>query len=796
MLRNYFLLAIRNFMRQKVYAGINIVGLTVGLTCAAFVVLFILHETRYDTFHKKSDRIYRLNTEYRSNFYSTIGFPNYFSSTAEEQLRMPEALRNIPGVKQAGHFLIYRLESFVDRKSTGERFVDQWYMVTNTGDELAEIFDFNFIKGDPETALAEPNSVVLTQSAADKIFGDDEPMGEILTEEGNDYKVTGIIEDWPEWSHVNFPMILTMKRIPYWGAYTYLLLDENTNPNAIKPQLVEAIAKADPERVEDDLFKGARLQALTDIHLHSDTLYEIKPPGNPNYVYTFGAIGLLILLITSTNYMNLSIAMYSGRNTEIGMRKVAGASRWQLAGQFLFEAMLLSLFCVPLALGLFELTLPLFNNVMDLDLQNEFIRNWKLFGLLIGMGVFLGLASGIYPALILSTKKTVNLFQNTLSQKSRGLRIRQLLVTFQLILLIGLGSLTWLVNKQLNYIQTKDLGFPKEQLLRIPTPGTFESDDDFRIFRKKILAHPNIVEVGMGRPPGTSYNRTTYKKEGGDQIFGDANSMEVDYRFMQAMDMHAPAFEQLLESDLHDSLIFVNQAMVDQLELEDPEGKIIITEPEYEGGFPRVISGVVDDKNFFSLKEKVRPILFEVYKELPSVRTILVRFKNEQVADMISTIETAWYEHVPNVPFAYEFLDENLAELYKNEERAGNLGTALCLIAVLLSVLGLVGMTAFLTGLRTKEIGVRKIMGASPSQIVFLMSKEFVRLVIIATLVASPIAFLVVRAWLEEFAYRIEIPFWIFGLTGILALLIAFVVVGTQTLRAATNNPAHALRQE
>lgn len=806
MLRNYLKLALRTLRRRKAYALINAIGFTVGLVCCVLVVLFLRHELRYDRFHEHAEDTYRLLRQKRSNWWSTIPFPNYEHASAEEQRRLPRALsEQLPAVEAATNFWVGHHGDadplYVERDD--QEFQEDQVLLTTTGQAFFDIFTFDFRRGRPQTALRRPNTAVLTASAAQRYFGTLDVLGEVievhLPAGPQQVEVTGVIADVPSTSHFEFELALQVDRIPNWGAYTYLRLRPGTNPDTLVPKISSIMDEVRPQRVDDPLLrsvlKGERLQPMTAVHLGPRMLYDQKPHRDARYLWAFAAIGLLILIIVGINYTNLAVALYTERRHEVGVRKALGAQRRQVAGQFLAEALVLAGLCLPAVVLILEGVVPLFNSVMNTQLQNDIIASPLMLGGLGGLALLVGVAAGSYPALVLSRKKALSLFRNALSGGgSARWSLRHVLIVVQFVLLIGLGGVTWLVNQQLHYLQTKDLGFQTDGVVELRNVG---SVDDFKQLRRLLRDRPEVQAVGAGIGPGPGRFNVTYRARGTEAVRSDADYLYVDRGWFEVMGIDHPVVERLREEGSSaPSRFLVNEAAARALDYDDPAGRTVVIAPNSRHPERRTIDGIVEDFHFRPLYERVQPTFLRVVSEPPQIRAALVRVDPRRLSTAMDELQAAWHEVRPDQPFSPTFIDERLARLYDEEQRIGQLGMGLTAIALLLAALGLVGLSAYVTRRRAKEIGVRKALGATVTRILVHLNREFVVLVGVALVVAAPLAYWAADHWLQRFAYRIDINPLVFLGAGAVALLVALSAVSYQAWQAARINPADVLRAE
>ena len=804
MLRSYLLLALRTLQRRRSFTAVNSVGLTVGLACCALVAVFLEYELSYDTHHEDADRIYRIVTDYRSSTYSTISFRQYRGTPADEQRvlaeRLPEA---IPAVEQATNVEILRGPAYVTADD-GTQFTTQRRLLTNTGPAFADLFTFERIAGDPlKETLRQPYSAVLTSSTAERIFGSaPAAVGQSLTLDSLDTTVRAVVADPPSNSRIAFELAVQVKRIPNWGAYHYLRLAKGTDPAAVVPQVSRVMDEADPRRVEDDTrrqnLNGDTLQSLTDIHLADRALYDDTPHRNPAYLWAFGAIGFLILVITTINYANLSLALYAERGSEIGVRKALGGHRTQIARQFLVEATLLAVACVPLAMAACAAVLPAFNTLMETSIDPGRFLNPLMWSVLLMLALGAGLVAGGYPALVLAKRRTVDLFDRALSsgQRRGGWSLRHGLIVLQFAVLIGLGSLSWIAYDQLRYMQDGDLGFQREGIVRLASFSTRDSTEYLHL-QRRLLQSSAIEAVGTGVTPNPGTNRANVSTPRFDGVYRDFYSEIVDVGWFDAMGVSHPVIDAMRDDGLSaPQRVLINQAAVERFGFDAPVGKEIIIGPNYDEPIRLTVDGVLPNMHLRPMREPINPTIFRVRPTRQYVRGAVVRMAPGRMDDGMQHVRTVWADLRPDTPLQPVFMDEQVAALYEQEARFSTLSAVLAGLAILLAAIGLASLVAYLTRLRMKEIGVRKSLGASVPSLVALMNKEYVRLVGIAFVVGTPLAWWAAHAWLSQFAYRVDLSAMTFLGTGLGALIVAVAAVSVQALRAARVDPARVLRSE
>ncbi|MFC1543104.1 ABC transporter permease [Candidatus Neomarinimicrobiota bacterium] len=812
MLKNYLVIAFRNFLRNKTYSFINIFGFTIGIASCLLILLYIMHELSYDRFHEKADRIYRIAGDIK------VG-------TAEEMIATSPAPAaagfkdEFPEVEDAIRFF-----------SPGEqvtRYQDKLFDETGllyADDNFFDVFDFELLQGDHATALLEPNSVVLTEETALKYFSAEPAIGEILTI-GNDntaYKVTGIVQNPPDNSHFDFNMLLSMASSKgsegvHWGnfnLYTYIVLREGASPEALEAKIPALYQRHMAPLLQEEIGiswesfqeQGNRismfLQPLTSIHLHSNMGSELQSGGNPVNLYIFSVIALFILLIACINFMNLSTARSANRAKEVGIRKTLGSARGNLVTQFLTESILLSFLAMILAISAVQLFIPRFNNVAGIKLAFSLFDHWWMVAVLVILTILVGMIAGSYPAFYLASFRPVDVLKGEIQSGRKGGRFRSGLVVFQFVISIGLIISTMLVYQQLQFVSNKDLGFDKEDVVIIPNMGRLGNQID--AFKQELRNQSQVINVSRTSGiPGKSYSGTLYKAappeetDQGISITEEDLAFEnyhADYDYIETMRMGLISGRNFSPELASDSAAFIiNEAVARRFGWEDPIGNdIYITGWE---GQPRYrVIGVVKDYHFKSLHSEISPVVMSL--STTSGNFLIVRIQPADIRNTLTMIEEIWAEFAPNIPFDYSFLDEDFDALFRAEQSFGKIVSYFTGLTIIIACLGLFGLAAFTAERRTKEIGIRKVVGATVAQIVGMLSKEYLVLVLIANIIAWPMAWYVMNRWLQNFAYRIDLSWWIFILAGLLALVIALLTVSWQAIRAATANPVEALRYE
>lgn len=809
MFSNFLKTAWRNLLKNKVFSFINILGLAIGLCCFLLITMYVLDETGFDKFHTKAERIYRVNSDIRFGGTDLVlpVSPDIMGATLKKDYPQVEEFTRI--YASSGAKLIKKGNEFINEGA-----------VAHADSTIFKVFTLPAIAGDVNTALNEPNTVVITETTAKKYFGTTEAIGKTIETNDNTstlYKVTAVIKDIPQNSHFNFDFLFSMDNVDYgWNNYlshnfyTYLLLRPGTDYKAFEKNFLQYIDKyvipqakqvMQISSVSDFEKSGNKLEytlmPLTKIHLHSDRSFELSPGGNIQYVYIFSVVAIIILLIACINFMNLATARSANRAREVGIRKVLGTEKRQLIAQFLSESTLMVFIGLIVALLLAALILPLFNNIANKSLTLSTLFSWKFIPVLILLPFVVGLLAGSYPAFFLSAFQPIEVLKGKLKLGSRSGGFRSVLVVVQfaasIILIIG----TIIIFRQLNYIQTKNLGFNKDQVLVIN--DAYALDQKTQAFKNEMLQVPGVISgtfSGFLPVTNSSRNDNTFST----QPVMDAKTgfnmqvWRVDYDYLPTMGMQIAkgrAFAKDFGSD--SSAVILNESAAKIMGYDDPVGKKIYTFADDQSLITYEIIGVVKNFHFETLRQNIGPLCFRLGRS-----TGLASFKVEaaKIPNILKQAEAKWKTMAPGMPFSHRFLDESFDEMYRTERRVSSIALTFAVLAVFVACLGLFGLASFIAEQRTKEIGIRKVLGLSVEGIVRLLSKDFLKLVLIAFVLASPLAWWVMHTWLQDFAYRVDISWWVFALAGVLALLIAMITVSFQAIKAAISNPIKSLRTE
>ncbi len=806
MFKNYLKIALRNILKHKGYSFINILGLAVGMASCILILLYVHDELSYDKYHEKAEQIYRVTREWFNSDGSSSLHLGHVAPPIGPLLKndFPDLL-HVVRIASGGNPLLRH----GDKVFQEERF----YFADP---DIFEVFTLPLVKGVHRTALTDPNGVVITSAMAQKYFGGEDPIGKVINFDNQaDLKITGIMQEVPPNSHFHFDFLGSMKLLELvfgerefknWGSNnyaTYLLFPPDYPSENLTTGIPAFIGRHHPDGEEAIPKTTLHFQRLTDIHLHSHLDSELEANGNIVYVYIFSAVAFFLLLIACINFMNLATARSANRAKEVGLRKVVGAERRQLIRQFLGETVVMALIALLLAVVLVEVALPKFNAFAGKELALRSQSVFFILASLLGVTLFVGIVAGSYPAFFLSQFQPVSVLKGQKIGSTRS-RFRSALVVFQfaisIILIVGMG----IVYDQLEYCRTKNLGLNREHVVVLPVESGPEIARRYPDLRNQLLQHPQVVNVAASKrvPSGRLLDSSGGRLVDGEKTttleFRIAN-VRVDHNFIPTYGMQMAAgrnFSVEFPTDSTQAFI-LNETAVKKIGWPSPAAAV--DKPFEYGNRQGRIIGVVKDFNYESLHQPVTPIVLLIAPQ--NFNSISVKIRPERPEDIAATVEflqKKWQEFRPNVPFQYSFIDERYEELYQNEHRLGQIFGTFASLAVFIGCLGLFGLASYTAEQRTKEIGIRKVLGASVSNIVLLLSKEFTLLVAIATIVSWPIAYYAMNRWLQEFAYRINInnQSWTFLLAAFLAFAIALATVSFQAIKAAVNNPVKALRYE
>ncbi len=809
MIKNYIKIAFRNLRKNPGYSLINIGGLAIGIACCLLIGLYVKHEWSYDEFHEKSDRLYRLTYESRIGENLPPAPPEEYMAWGSAAIA-PIMEADFPEVEEAVR-LSGRHQILISRGD--EAFQEERYFYADPS--FFDLFSFPLLQGDAKTALAQPNTIVLTEQAAKRYFGDENPLGKSLTlgSEERPLTVTGVMADIPSNTHLDFNMLLSMStfenevrsydqdyKFDSWGYvdfFTYVLLKESTSVEAFEEKLPSFVQKYIGDDLQDPpQTYNLKLEPVTEAYLSPVKGFQPGPKGNEASLYIFSFISFFILLIACVNFMNLATAYSTSRAKEVGIRKTIGAKRAGLIGQFISEAILLAGTATVLALAISQMVLPFFQELSGKEIPGTIFMGLPVLAVLITGTIIVGLLAGFYPAFVLSAFRPVQVLKGNFSTAGSGTSLRKGLVVFQFTAAIVLIIGTLVVRNQLQYLQDQPLGFEDQQQLILDFGGDGFVLDNIENVKQELERVPGVQNASATRSiPGGYFPHATSQVEtpNGSMQQITPGLYEVDTEFLNQIEVEVAAgrlFSKEYSTDTEEALI-LNDALVEQLGYSDPSQ--VIGKRFQQWGREGEVIGVVQNFNHESLQNEIRPLTFRVS---PWLNYVVLQVTTDNVSATIADVESTWAEVVPHRPFLFSFLDQSFDAQYRAVEKFGALFGIFTALAIFVACLGLFGLAAYAAQQRTKEIGVRKVLGATVRDIVSLLSKDFVKLVLIGFIIAIPIAWYGMNQWLADFAYRIEIGAGIFAIAGGSALLIALLTVSWQSIKAALMNPVNSLRSE
>jgi len=796
MIKNYFKIAYRNFFRTKLYSSINLLGLAIGLSACIFIALWVSDEISYDSFNKYADRIYRVEQKYFTDEgiaqWPITGGP--FATTLKDEY---------PEIENYVRFWKKEYSVQDQQKVLYEQLL---FAVDNS---IFDVFDYHLEKGDENKALIEPKTVVLTSELAYKYFGTDDVIGKPITflrgGELEDFKVTGILAPVPANSHIQFEMLFSISTyfefefFDSWDGnylYTYALLTEGVSISELESKFSPFMEKYKRAGFEEFLKPGApiddfvqlKLRNITSIHLNPGPEWEIGPQGSKASVYIFSTVAILILIIASINFMNLSTARANRRAKEVGLRKTIGANMYQLFKQFLSESISISLIAMFIAIAIVWLFLPYFSQLSGKEFSVESFFGLNNILILLGITIFTGLLSGLYPAFYLTSFRPAEVLKGVLKNSGKSV-FRKYLVAIQFVISIGLIISTLTINEQMKYVRIKSLGFDKENVIVMPVQNRSMSEN-IQLFKNSLLQHSRITDLSISSnaPTELYYSDKEFVFEETDKSFMFIY-IGVGFDFIDTYKINLFAgrnFSRNYGTDTTGTII-LNEAAVTKIGIspDDIVGKIL------NGN--KVI-GVVKNFHFKSLHKQVEPLVLVLNHQ--NAQVISARITPGEVEDPLNYIKTQFEASYPGLPFRYAFLDDNLNMQYRSDEKMANIFMVFSVLSIIIACLGLFGLAAFTAEERTKEIGVRKTLGASIMSIILLLIKDFSKWILVANLFAWPITYYFMDMWLQDFAYKTEISIWTFTISGLLVLFIAVTTVAYQSVRASIANPVDSLKYE
>ncbi len=804
MVKNNIIIAYRSLVKKMGYTLVNIFGLSIGLACCMMILIYVDHETSYDDFQYEDVYRIALNRKYPDREVNYTVMPHSIP---------PQMVEDFPYVVQQGRLI-------PPFGNTTVRYEDQFYdeeFFALADSTFFEVVKFDFVMGDPTTALRDNNTVVISETIAKKYFKGDDPMGKSLETNNGNWAVTGVFKDYPEKSHFRAELIGSMQTFPFfnnptWASFTsmsYIKLRPGTNPATLEeamPPFIKKYAAGEIQQMTgqtyDEYISAGNgyiysLQPIRDIHLYSNLEGELKPNGSISYVYIFVSVAIFIMLIACINFMNLSTARSTERAKEVGIRKVLGSLKSQLITQFLTESILLSLASFGVALVLVILAIPTFAELSDRLLTTDLLTEPVAMIAMFLTVLVIGLLAGLYPAFVLSAYRPVQVLKGKMQTSKLGVILRNGLVVFQFAISIGLIASTVIIFNQMNFMIDKELGYDKEHVIVVEGSGNLQ--DKAEIYRQQLIQQSEITNAGFtSNVPGNLFPGFSVNLQGSSKDAFVGRQMTIDENYIPTLDIKVLEGRQF-DPKFNDTLsIMINRTAQTVLGLDDPIGKKL---SNTQNGVPDPIVyniiGVVDDFHFQPLHRAIEPLFMtHIDGPQPFQNFMMVKVKPSNLQGTLAEMEANWAELVPNSPFKASFMDQNLEEFYNTERTSGRLFTAFTSLAIVIACIGLFGLAAYTTGQKTKEIGVRKVMGASVPSIILLLSREFTKLILISLIVAVPITWYGMNNWLDDFAYRIDISPLTFLISGFGAILIGWITVSYQSFKAAIVNPVKSLRAE
>jgi putative ABC transport system permease protein len=807
MLRNYYLTAVRNLIKQKSYFLLNLSGLAIGITSFIFVSLFVINELSYDRFHSRADDIYRVHV-FGHMMGQTLDMAATAAPMAEAMLADYPEVEKVTRVKESGAWFIGQGQKKFNED--GVLFADSTFF---------QIFDFEWIDGDPVNALKKPRSMVITRSYAKKYFGDEPAFGKRVTVEQDTvfYEITGVIEDIPDNSHIKFDMMCSRNTYSYWdnnqwvnhNDLTYVLLKENTDSKVFEAKLDQIVDKFVGPQISQFLGTsmkewenagnsfGYYLMPLTDIHLHSNVESELEANSDISYIYIYSLIAFILLFIAIINFVNLATAQSAARAKEVGIRKVMGSNKQSLITQFIFESILVAFIATVIATLLVMLLTPQFESMIGKELSIGILDNIMNIVILLGLSILIGVLAGFYPAFVLAGFQPTDVLKGKMKSGAKSGVLRNLLVMSQFVASIIIIVGTMAVYNQIDFMLNKNLGFKKDQILVIRRPDVLEKN--LETFKNEARSISSVIEVAnsISLPGKSRYsNNAKSKVDNPDEPYIiQENWVSFEYAEVMGLELvEGRFFSREFASD--SSAVVINETAAKTLGWDEPLKEGFASQNRIGEPIKQNVIGVVKDYHIKSLHNALEPVSLQLMRG-NNEGYLTVKLDNKtNVRETISLLETSWYKYSYNKPFQYFFFDEDYADLYESESRTGDIFVVFAGLSIFIACLGLIGLITFTTYVRRKEIGIRKVMGAGTWTLVKLLSREFVKLIGLATLVAWPLAYFGVNYWLANFADRLAISPWFFVISTMLVVVMGALAISFQTIKTSRMNPVNSLRNE
>ncbi len=796
MIKNYLKIALRNFQRHKGSSFINIAGFAIGMAVCLLILIYVRQELSYDKYHKDVERIYRITQDIRTQTSNRIFAP-------VSPMVAPTLKAEYPQVENAARALPTS-PRLVKREE--KLFYENRFMYADQ--DLFDVITIPFIWGNPEEALTRPTTLVISERIALKYFGHENPVGETLEINQQEFEITAVATNHPENTHLKYDLIASMETLADWSEmtnwystmfYTYLKVRPNVNMDEFSQQVVHLADKYVTERLAPrGVSYNYSLLPLSGIHFHSPVQYDVEPTGNSAYVYIFSFVGFFVLLIACLNFMNLSTAQSVKRAKEVGLRKVVGAQKWQLVSQFLGESLIISFVSFGLALLIAKLTIPLITNLTGISLSFSQLLTPSVLAVLIAGSILVGLAAGTYPALVLSAFRPVATLKGFLRCESRGFALRTVLVVFQFVISVILIFGSLVMSSQFNFMKNQYLGFNKEQKLILPLRGGISITENYEAVKGQFSRHAAITGASASSSvPGRPLSSFSISIVGeADERVQDMYHLHFDHDFIPDYEIEMVAgrsFQKDMSTDIRGAFL-INEAAVIAFGWSSPEEALEKRLRTGFGGRINPIIGVTKNFHYRGLQSEVEPLIMEFQPDIFRYITLSLDIAN--LKESLAFIESQWKSLFVGKPYESFFLDTDFDRQYRAEEQIGKIFGIFTVLGLFIACLGLLGLASFTAQSRTKEIGVRKVLGASVPGIAIMLSKQFTKWVLLANCVAWPVAYYIMSRWLKNFAYRTDIHLLIFVLSGLLVLAVALLTVSFQSIRAAITNPADSLRYE
>ena len=783
-------LVFRNFLKDKVLNSLNVLGLALGLTASLIILMYADHELSYDEFHPNFENTYRLEGITNGDTW----FSNLGAEHSKELVsgKYPEVEFIVELSSSNRTFVTYEQSSFVEEHA----------MQVKPGSQFLDLFGFELLQGNRQRALEAPNQVIMTASTAERYFGESSALDKVIYYDSIPLKVSGVIADIPSNAHLQFDMLRTNPNSfgdNHYHSHSYVKLVAGADPELLAEKVLGMEGIAYNEFHE---LSQARLIRVDDIYFNSQSSFGSGGTGDKLQLTVFLVIGGLILLISVANYINLSLAIYSSKGLEIGMRKVLGESRFQVLRAFFYESFTVTLLTVPLVLLGLQLTIPLFNDFQEITLTNKLLESPPYIIGFLSFLIILSVVTVIYPATVLNNTQINTLIKSKSAiHNSTGIRLRNTLIFVQFLLLFTLGISAWFMNRQVSYLDGKDMGFDATGVIKVTNPWLLGDIGAYHVFKAELLKHPQIKAVSFGPMMGDGNQALAYQPEGSDETFENLLSygVDIDYFDVMGMSITDGDFKKVLQSAEDGQVVsLVNQTFLHMYGWEqDPIGKKLKLRPGTENELNRQVSAVFKDFHYFNLKEKVSPQIISLKNDPDFVNTnILIKAAVPDMNAVAKIIEEEWYKISPNSPIRHDNMEEAVKRMYAKEKQTGQITLTFSVLAVGLSILGLVGFMIYMIGLKSKEIAVRKVLGASVVQIIGMLNRQLFWAILVSATLGSAISYWLVGEWLSDYAYKITLNPVAFVLAGCIVYFIVFVITGLQSVKSAVVNPVTALKYE